>query len=175
MGITSLRYLANDKKNGFRNLCISVLCWLGLSQPGEEFDADSFKAKFSFSFFQFVYTAITIIPTPFLYSSYPLSCIYLMLLYSFGTWNGASYYIEVFAERYLLKFENKYVSETNKNNDVEDLEEFENDTENVEIDQSSELYKTIVAAIIEDNETSENSDAMDWTMDDFDKNQFIDM
>ena len=93
--ITSLRYLANDKKNGFRNLCISVLCWLGLSQPGEEFDADSFKAKFSFSFFQFVYTAITIIPTPFLYSSYPLSCIYLMLLYSFGTWNGASYYIEV--------------------------------------------------------------------------------
>ena len=45
----------------------------------------------------------------------------------------------------------------------------------MEIDQSSELYKTIVAAIIEDNETSENSDAMDWTMDDFDKNQFIDM
>merc|ERR1719244_793412 len=72
--ITSLRYLANDKKNGFRNLCISVLCQLGLSQPGEEFDADSVKAKFSFSIFQFVYTAITIIPTPFLYSSYPCSC-----------------------------------------------------------------------------------------------------
>ena len=43
----------------------------------------------------------------------------------------------------------------------------------MEIDQSSELYKTIVAAIIEDNKTSENPDAMDWTMDDFDKNQSI--
>ena len=85
--------------------------------------------------------------------------------------------LQVFAERYLLKFENKSVSETNKSkkNDDEDLEESENDAENVEIDQSSELYKTIVAAIIEDNETSENSDAMDWTMDDFDKNQFIDI
>jgi len=173
--ITSLRYLANDKKNGFRNLCISVLCQLGLSQPGEEFDADSVKAKFSFSIFQFVYTAITIIPTPFLYSSYPCSCIYLMFLFSFGTWNGASYYIEVFAERYLLKFENKSVRETTKteNNVADDLEEFESDAENVEIDQSSELYKTIVAAIIEDNKTSENSDVMDWTMDDLEKNQFI--
>ena len=41
---------------------------------------------------------------------------------------------QVFAERYLLKFENKSVSETNKSkkNDDEDLEEFENDAENDE-------------------------------------------
>ena len=93
--ITSLRYLAKDKKNGFRNLCMSILCQLGFSQPGEELVADSFKAKITFSITQFVYTIITIIPTYFLYSSYTLSCIYLMCLYGFGTWNGASYYIEV--------------------------------------------------------------------------------
>ena len=29
--ITSLRYLARDKKNGFRNLCLSLLCWFGFS------------------------------------------------------------------------------------------------------------------------------------------------
>ena len=73
----------------------SLLCWLGFSEPGEELDPDSFKAKVTFAVTQLSYTLITIIPAPFLYSSYSLSCIYLMLLYGFGTWNGASYYIEV--------------------------------------------------------------------------------
>ena len=100
--ITSLRYLAKDKKNGFCNLCVSILCQLGFSQPGEELVADSFKAKITFSITQFVYTIITIIPTYFLYNSYTLSCIYLMCLYGFGTWNGASYYIEVRYFGYLV-------------------------------------------------------------------------
>ena len=181
--ITSLRYLAKDRKNGFRNLCLSVLCWLGLSQPGEDLDPDSIKAKLTFSVTQLVYTLITIIPTPFLYTSYSASCIYLMLLYSFGTWNGASYYIEVgfilscfditqscqvFAERYHLKFHQKSNSETDatEKNEAETTNDHEDASENLEIDQSCELYKTIVAAIIEDNDTSENSDVMDWAMDD---------
>ena len=93
--ITSIRYLASDKKNGFRNLCLSLLCWLGLNHPGEELVADSVKTKITFAVTQLVYTLITIIPTPFLFSSYRLSCVYMVLLYGFGTWNGASYYIEV--------------------------------------------------------------------------------
>ena len=102
--ITSIRYLAGDKKNGFRNLCLSLLCSLGLTHPGEDLDPEAFKTKITFATTQLVYTLVTIIPTPFLYSSYRLSCIYLVLLYGFGTWNGASYYIEVFAERYRLQF-----------------------------------------------------------------------
>ena len=98
--ITSIRYLANDKKNGFRNFCLSLLCWLGLNHPGEELVADSVKTKITFAVTQLVYTLITIVPTPFLFSSYRLSCIYMVMLYGFGTWNGASYYIAVFAERY---------------------------------------------------------------------------
>ena len=34
-----------DKKNGFRNLSLSLLVKLGVSQPGEELVADSLKAK----------------------------------------------------------------------------------------------------------------------------------
>ena len=42
--------------------------------------------------------------------------------------------------------------------DTEDeSDEYENAVEDVEIDQSSELYKTIVAAIIEDNQSLDNS------------------
>ena len=93
--ITSIRYLAGDKKNGFRSLCLSLLCRLGFMDPGEDLVADSIKTKITFAVTQLVYTLITILPTPFLFSSYRLSCIYLVLLYGCGTWNGASYYIEV--------------------------------------------------------------------------------
>jgi len=159
--ITSLRYLAKDKKNGFRNLCLSIMRWLKVSQPGEELVADSFKAKMTFAVCQLVYTLITILPTPFLYNSYSLSCVYLFLIYGFGTWNGASYYIEVFAERYHLKFAKPSDKEKNDGTIVhtdteDDSNEFENAVDEVEIDQSSELYKTIVAAIIENDETMEN-------------------
>jgi len=160
--ITSIRYLAGDKKNGFRNLCLSLLCSLGLTHPGEDLDPEAFKTKITFATTQLVYTLVTIIPTPFLYSSYRLSCIYLVLLYGFGTWNGASYYIEVFAERYRLQFvrmedagreESPMVGEDTE----DDSDEYENALENVEIDQSSELYKTIVAAIIEDEQSLEKA------------------
>eukprot|EP00090_Calanus_glacialis_P037206 TRINITY_DN6383_c0_g1_i4.p1 TRINITY_DN6383_c0_g1~~TRINITY_DN6383_c0_g1_i4.p1 ORF type:complete len:583 (+),score=210.75 TRINITY_DN6383_c0_g1_i4:168-1751(+) len=172
--ITSIRYLASDKKNGFRNLCLSLLCWLGLNHPGEELVADSVKTKITFAVTQLVYTLITIIPTPFLFSSYRLSCVYMVLLYGFGTWNGASYYIEVFAERYRLQFarscqegreDGSSVADTDTE---EESDEYENALEEVEIDQSSELYKTIVAAIIEDDQALENE------MDDDEFDQDID-
>jgi hypothetical protein len=42
--------------------------------------------------------------TPWLYGSYEASCLYLVFIFSWGTWNGASYYIEVFSEQYKLQF-----------------------------------------------------------------------
>jgi len=160
--ITSLRYLAGDKKNGFRNLCLSLLCWFGFTHPGEDLDPESLKAKVTFAITQLVYTLITILPTPFLFHSYRLSCIYMVLLYGFGTWNGASYYIEVFAERYRLQFtrleDNRREDSPSAGADTEDdSDEYENALEDVEIDQSSELYKTIVAAIIEDDQSLDTS------------------
>ena len=145
-----------DKKNGFRNLSLSLLVKLGVSQPGEELVADSLKAKVVFASLQLVYTLVTVLPTFFLYSSYRLSCAYLVLIFGWGTWNGASYYIEVFAERYRLQFvtESEADDGEHPSGDLEsDEEEYENAMEDVEIDQSSELYQTIVAAIMEDKNT----------------------
>ena len=93
--ITSIRWLSMDKKNGFRNLCVKMLQSLGVAEAGEELDPDSLKTKVVFAISQFIYTLITILPTSFLYSSYRLSCVYLVLIFGWGTWNGASYYIEV--------------------------------------------------------------------------------
>jgi hypothetical protein len=68
----------------------------------------------------------------------------------------------VFAERYRLQFarscqegreDGSSVADTDSE---EESDEYENALEEVEIDQSSELYKTIVAAIIEDDQGLEN-------------------
>ena len=67
----------------------------------------------------------------------------------------------MFAERYRLKFattdsekdEGSIIIDTDTE---DDSDEFENALEDVEIDQSSELYKTIVAAIIENEDNIED-------------------
>ena len=76
-------------------------------QPGEGLDPETIKAKAVFGVTQLVYTVVTVLPvsggpppTPFpqtllFYSSYPLSCLWMVSVYSWGTWNGACYYIEV--------------------------------------------------------------------------------
>merc|ERR1719481_181975 len=153
--ITSLRYLANDKKNAFRNLNIKLLLWLGVAEPGEELVADAAKTKVIFAMIQFLYTLVTIIPTYFLFDSYILSCIFLTFMLSCGTWNGASYYIEVFAERYRLQFQSTEDTEEAKDDSVEDSDEDNENFQNAleELDQTSDLYKEIVAAIIEDSST----------------------
>ena len=80
----------------------------------------------------------------------------------------------MFAERYRLQFarscqegreDGSSVADTDTE---EESDEYENALEEVEIDQSSELYKTIVAAIIEDDQALENE------MDDDEFDQDID-
>jgi len=164
--ITSIRYLATDKKNGFRNFVLSVMVEMGVHKKGDGLDPDGLKAKLVFGITQLIYTLITISPTLFFFSSYALSCGWMVLAYSWGTWNGACYYIEVFAERYRMKFiikeEVGVTACTTDDSEMEDEEdededEFQNAEEELELDQSSELYKTIVAAIIkeEDNDDLE--------------------
>merc|ERR1719348_2717487 len=104
---------------------------------------DSMKTKVVFAVLQFLYTLITILPTSFLYSSYRLSCAYLVVIFGWGTWNGASYYIEVFAERYRLQFITVEDSDkddasitTVESDEDEDSEMYEMALEDVEIDQS---------------------------------------
>merc|ERR1711934_1127989 len=160
--------LASDKKNGFRNFVMSVMGELGVHKRGDPLDPDGLKAKLVFGITQLIYTLITIIPTLFFFSSYALSCSWMVLVYSWGTWNGACYYIEVFAERYRMKFIIKEEvgvtacatddSEMDVEDEDEEEDDFQNAEEGLELDQSSELYKTIVAAIIKEEEDGDSDE-----------------
>ena len=108
----------SDKKNGFRNFVLSVMVEMGVHKKGDGLDPDGLKAKLVFGITQLIYTLITISPvsiysdvslwvihifypfqTLFFFSSYALSCGWMVLAYSWGTWNGACYYIEVLKSR----------------------------------------------------------------------------
>ena len=103
--MTSLRYFVTGKSKGIWNICLYVLLLLRLRKPEEVVEMDSMKAKVVFAIVQLAFTVGTVLPTYFLYSSYLLSVVYIMTILTWGAWNGATYYIEVFAERYALKFD----------------------------------------------------------------------
>ena len=97
--VTSLRYLARDTRNGMHQLVRTVSQRLGLLRKDEPLDPSKWKTKCIFVTTQFIYTLITLIPPYFLFRSYYLCVATLILTFSWGTWNGASYYIEVFSKR----------------------------------------------------------------------------
>ena len=102
--VTSQRYLALDYKMG-ANKFVTKLCrkqgWLG---PEENLNPETRLAKIVFVLSQFIYTILTIIHPPILFTSYYLCCAYLVLIFTAAVWNGASYYIEIFSKRYNMKF-----------------------------------------------------------------------
>jgi len=165
--ITSLRYLANDKKNGFRNMIVKILIKTGVQESEEDFNPDSRKAKTVFIVSQIIYTLITMIPTGLLYSSYEYSCCYFVFVFGWGTWNGASYYMEVFSERYRLQFvkaekdENDKLSENTEeysadsetdDEDISEFESFENALEQLDPQEHSHLYQSILAIVQDDSD-----------------------
>ncbi len=48
---------------------------------------------------------LTMLPSFVVFDCYELSCGWLMFNFALGTWNGATYYIEIFSKRYNLKFD----------------------------------------------------------------------
>ena len=147
--ISTFRHLAADKKNGMHILVTKVARSIGIFEKDEVFNSKTLKTKMIFVVAQVIFTLVTIIPTPFLYSSYNLSCIYICIIFGVCIWRGGSYYIEVFSERYKLKF-------------VENEEKAENVTSvdgKLEVDH--ELFHQIADAINEANETVCMSEVID--------------
>jgi len=101
---TSLRHLAKDKRNGMNAFVTSFSKKYGILAKGEEFDTETWKAKNMFIAVQLLYFVVTLIPCYFLYTNYILSFAYISTIYGWCIWRGGSYYIEVFSERYKLKF-----------------------------------------------------------------------
>ena len=68
--------------------------------PQEVFNADTVKTKLIFLTAQLVYTLITLIPVPLLYTSPLFSGVYITLLAGWTVWCGAGQYRADFRERY---------------------------------------------------------------------------
>jgi len=102
--VTSMRYLAQDTKNPMHQMTKKACRSIGILSREESFDSKTLKTKTIFVVTQIFYTMLTLLPTPLFYGSYRLSFAYFVTLFLWTTWRGGSYYIEVFSERYNLKF-----------------------------------------------------------------------
>jgi len=86
---TSLRWLLKDK-----SYIGQLACTFG---PG--------RRNITFMGMQFLYTALTMVPVYFMYNSYTVNCIFLVIFSLVSIWNGAQYYIEKFSQDYMKKYQ----------------------------------------------------------------------
>jgi len=159
---TSLRYLVTDKKNPSIKQIRKFLTKQGVIKKGEELDPNTLLGKSVFVFGQVIYTCLTILHVRGLYASYLVSCIYIIITFGIGVWNGASYYIEVFSTRYNLKFQPKPETKSSENQDTtvqteekeSDADSFVDVLENLDLDKPEDLklYTTVLESIATSND-----------------------
>jgi hypothetical protein len=105
--LTSLRWLAADKKNSTARAVLSLLRRIGVMRADEDYVSSEFKTKLVFMTSQFVYTVLTFIPSFIVYQSHTWHACYACFIFIVSVYNGASFYIDVFSKRYQLRFEKK--------------------------------------------------------------------
>lgn len=158
--ITSVRYLTRDKKNPLKLLIVKILMQLNMMKKDDVLDPDDIKSKLIFAIVQLIYTAITILPAKLLYGSYTFSCLFIFLMFGWGTWNGASYYIEVFSERYKLKFTKmEEKSDKVEEDEDDDTDDFQNALDN--LDENDPLYKELLEEIFQAADGVSENDPFD--------------
>jgi hypothetical protein len=101
---TSIRWLCKDKRNAMHQIAKSICRATGIFARTETFDGEAWKSKLIFWTMQLLYTVVTLLPGIIVYHSYWLHVAWLLVVMWSLVWNGASYYIEVFASRYVLQF-----------------------------------------------------------------------
>merc|ERR1711863_25720 len=117
--ITSYRYLmTGKKKQPIYKWAEKQLLMKGVLKEGEQLDPDNYLGKLVFVSVQLIYTLIMISHIWLLYASYTLSVIYIVVVFTVASWNGASYYIEIFSTRYNLQFETKPESHDAHNEEI---------------------------------------------------------
>lgn len=172
--VTSLRYLSQDKKNPLTKLVTKAVRRVGLLGPEEPLDPSKPMTKGIFVSVQFVYTLLLLLPPYFLYHWYEGCVMYMAFVFVIGTWNGASYYIEIFSKRYNLKFSASAApsevdkAEHDREVDMESVESQEDDDENDEfveaVEDMADLNASQRKELMEilrkvENEKSEDKDA----------------
>jgi hypothetical protein len=103
--VTSLRWLSKDTKNPLARKILRVLRKIGVFGEREEYDSTSMKTKLVFVASQLLLTVVSMLPTPLAYYSPIWMLLYIGVIFTVAVYNGASYYIEVFSQRYHLQIE----------------------------------------------------------------------
>jgi len=110
---TSIRVLTSSKKGKAPPHCYTGITRttyvsaraLGIMAKGERFDAETWKTKMIFVTVQLLYTFATLLLAYGLSNSYKCHVAYLLSILACCTWNGGSYYIEVFSKAYRKQFD----------------------------------------------------------------------
>eukprot|EP00472_Partenskyella_glossopodia_P002106 CAMPEP_0197523944 /NCGR_PEP_ID=MMETSP1318-20131121/8734_1 /TAXON_ID=552666 /ORGANISM="Partenskyella glossopodia, Strain RCC365" /LENGTH=571 /DNA_ID=CAMNT_0043076777 /DNA_START=251 /DNA_END=1966 /DNA_ORIENTATION=- len=125
---TSCRWIATHPRMPVHSISLKVCRRFGIMGKTEKYDHTKWKTKMIFISFQAVYTLITMVHCKVLFESFWANLIYLFVLYIYCVWNGARYYIHVFAERYVLQFqaETRKVPSNNNNNNTKDSQNGQN-------------------------------------------------
>mmetsp|Transcript_23218 Transcript_23218/g.30061 ORF Transcript_23218/g.30061 Transcript_23218/m.30061 type:complete len:577 (-) Transcript_23218:23-1753(-) len=112
---TSLRWMVKDSRGTMYRLCKATLVSWNLMRRDEEFNETAWRTKITFWLGQLMYTMITLLPVPFMWYSHTCHTICLLLMFLVAIYNGASYYIEIFSQRYNQKFEKLNNEDTTEN------------------------------------------------------------
>lgn len=99
--MTSLRWLASDRKSAANKFALKTMRGIGLFGADEFFDPKTWKTKFVFVMFQLCYTIVTFIPIPFCYLNYYAHTALMWVCFGTSVYNGAVYYIDIFSTRYV--------------------------------------------------------------------------
>ena len=102
--LTSLRWLSRDEKNYAAKKVLYFCRRIGFFEKQEKYDSSSLKTKFVLIITQFIYSMFTLLPCLLLFRSKTLHLAFIALIMTVSIYFGASYYIEVFSERYQLQF-----------------------------------------------------------------------
>jgi len=102
--VTSLRHLAKDHKNPSTKMGTKLAIRLGFIQPGETLDPYKLSIILMFQLFQFLYMTVFLISARLKFNYQFINASYLIFVTFMAVWNGGSYYIQIFSQRYNNKF-----------------------------------------------------------------------
>jgi len=115
--VTSLRHLAKDHKNPSTKFGTKMAVRLGFINEGETLDPYKLSIILMFQLFQFLYMTVFLISARLKFNYQFLNAFYLIFVTFTAVWNGGSYYIQIFSQRY----NNKFITKKSDDNATEDV------------------------------------------------------
>ena len=102
--ITSLRWMSRDSKSSISKLVLNLMRLFRIFKHDEGFDPSSVKTKLIFVASQFIYTLAMFGNSFFVFYSKIANLLFIAALFTISIYFGASYYIDIFSQRYQLQF-----------------------------------------------------------------------